>query len=1451
MMFAVSLHLTALAAMAAPPSLVPLPIRQVAIDDAFWAPKLAVWRSVMLNDCFDKFERDGALTNFDKIRDGQSGEHGGPPWYDGLIYEMIRGSADFLAAKPDPALQARIDGYIERIAAAAAKDPNGYLNTYTQLKEPTHRWGQGGGDDNWQHDVYNAGAMIEAGVHYYRATGRTKLLATAVRLANHMAALMGPAPKQNIVPGHSLGEEALVKLYRLFAEQPKLAEQMPVPVDAPSYLKLAEFFIENRGHHEGRKDWGTYGQDHLPVLDQPTIEGHAVRATLLCAGVTAAYEVNGRADYLAAAKRLWANMVERRMYVIGGLGAIAGHEGFGPDYLLPNDGYLETCAAIGAGFFHHNLNLVTGEAKYADELERVLYNGVLSGVSLSGDRYFYENPLAAGANRQRWSWHGCPCCPPMFAKIMGALPSYVYAQSDDSLTVNLYIGSRAETTLAGTAVKLRQTTAYPWDGRVTLTIEPAKATEFALRLRLPAWCASPKLSLNGRSQSLRVEQGYAVLRRVWQPGDQVRLDLPMPIERVKAHPAVEADAGRVALRRGPLVYCVEALDTGGHVKDLLLPADAPLRAVHEPGLLGGVTVIRGTARSVRAARWPETLYLPRDDAAGYAPVAITAIPYYANANRQPAEMAVWLADNPLKAEPAPAPVRVSVRADEVLHPVTRLLTGACIEDVNHEIYGGIYSQMIFGESFQEPPLPPAIAGFDVVGGEWQPTGETLKITGTDGPKLLAKRAPFADGAAGVQVRFEGAGAAGGNAGLALRVSGAGVGADNFAGYEIALDPARQMLRIGRHRHSFQLVRDVPCEVALGRWIPLEARLAGHSIEVLVDGKSVVKLDDDQALGDGTVGVRVWQQTAEFRGLWVKTGAEPEPLTIERAQPTPAVSGMWRPVLSGSAEGSYELTREQPFVGEQAQIIAFTGGQGRFGIENQGLNRWGLGLVAGKPYDGCLWARCEQPTTLHVALESRDGAKTYAAQKLAVSPGEWRKLPLALTPNAADPAARLSLTLDGPGRVTLGHVFLQPGEWGRFKGLPVRRDVVEKLVEQGVTLLRYGGSMVNNDGYRWRKMSGPRDQRPPYHGLWYRYSTNGWGIVDFMNLCEAAGFEYVPAFNMGETPEDMAAFIDYAKAPADSEWGRRRAADGHPEPYRLKYLELGNEERVDEAYAAKFEALAKAIWAKDPDITLIVGDFVYSERIVDPFRFGGAASGITSLAGQQRILRLAKDHGRAVWFDLHVWTERPEPDEGSFAGMVSFADALDKLADGAEHRVVVFEYNANRHDQNRALGNALATNRLERDGRLPMICSANCLQPDGQNDNGWDQGLLFLNPTSVWLQPPGYVTQMLSRAWQPNVVRCELAGASKLFDVTAKASADGRHLTLQVVNASDQPVAAELDLGGFKPSSKLAKAVRLEGAANAANTAAQPTAIVPHELTLDLAARELVFPPRSFTVVRVD
>jgi hypothetical protein len=798
---------------------------------------------------------------------------------------------------------------------------------------------------------------------------------------------------------------------------------------------------------------------------------------------------------------------------------------------------------------------------------------------------------------------------------------------------------------------------------------------------------------------------------------------------------------------------------------------------------------------------------------------------------------------------------IHVQADQVLGHVSRHLTGACIEDVNHEIYGGIYSQMVFGESFQEPAPSPSIAGFNAYGGRWSVRDGQLGIQGLDGPKLVSNQPDFKDGTVGVEVLFSDR--SGENAGLIVRVANPGLGADAFSGYEISLDAARQSLRLGRHRNNFELIKDVRCEVPIGRWIPLEARLTGSAIEILVDGKSVLRHSDGpNSLPAGTVGLRAWHRAAGFRNLWIKTDDSTKPLAFAVTAEAPEISGMWRAVRSGTAQGQFAIVSEQPFAGRQSQYVSFGSGAGQWGVENRGLNRWGMSFVAGKTYEGYVWVRTDKPATLFAAMENGDGSQVYAEARLAATSPNWQRLDFSLTPNAADKAGRLTLKLKQPGAVTLGHAFLQPGEWGRFKRLPVRRDVAEGLIDQGITVLRYGGSMVNNIEYQWKKMIGPRDRRPPYSGLWYRYSSNGWGILDFMAFCEAAGFEYVPTLNIDETPADMADFIEYANGPADSTWGRRRAADGHPQPYRLRYMELGNEERVDDTYAAKFEALAKVIWAKDPKIILVVGDFVYNRRITDPMNFRGAASGITSLAGQQRILKLAKEHNREVWFDLHVDTNQPVKVNTSLEGMFSFTDALAKIAGGARHKVVVFELNAGNHAQKRALANALAINAIQRDGRLPIVTSANGLQPDGQNDNDWDQGLLFLNPSHVWLQPPGYVTQMLRRNYLPQRVKCQVTSLKDVgLDVTANRSEDGRTLVLQAVNPADIPVTAQIRLAGFVLGKPQAKVTELAGQLDAVNSADKMQSIVPREIAWNHELKDgktrYTFPPHSFTVLRFE
>jgi uncharacterized protein len=483
-------------------------------------------------------------------------------------------------------------------------------------------------------------------------------------MANLMCDTIGPSPRANVVPGHSGPEDALVKLYLLYRNDPKAARSVSVPVDPKRYLDLAQFFIDARGNFEGRtgkdKSFGDYGQDRVPLAQQTSLEGHAVRATLFCTGIAALADVTDRADYHAAAQRFWDSYINHKTYITGAGGAIGDEEKFGPDYFLPNDGYMETCAAVSSGFFNRAMNLLYGDARYIDELERALYNAVLGGVSMDGSHYYYQNPLT-GNGLRRWEWHGCPCCPPMFLKMTGALPGYIYAQGPNAAYVNLFIGSRASLVLAGTQVSLKQTTRYPWEGQVKLAVDPEKPVEFDLYICIPAWCqgkTSPNdlyhpqglpatgaatLRVNGEAVGrLDMQRGYARLHRVWKTGDVVEVSFAMPVRQVKAHRAVEADAGLVALARGPVVYCIETADNPEGIGQLVVGPKASFTADYRAELLGGVAVLQGKV----ASRVVEAGKVRTDEA------ELTAVPFYASANREPGAMRVWMPASIEKAVPA-------------------------------------------------------------------------------------------------------------------------------------------------------------------------------------------------------------------------------------------------------------------------------------------------------------------------------------------------------------------------------------------------------------------------------------------------------------------------------------------------------------------------------------------------------------------------------------------------------------------------------------------------------------------------------------------------------------------------------------------------------------------------------------------------------------------------------
>ncbi len=632
----------------------PVPFTAVRIDDAFWTPRLEVNRTVSIPYAFQQCEETGRVDNFLIAAGKEQGKFLPPRWNDTDIYKGIEGASYAMSLHPD----AEVDQYMDELIAkvAAAQEEDGYLYT-ARTCNPDNPPG-GCGPERWSslsgsHELYNAGHLFESAVAHYQATGKRPYLDVAIKFADLVDRTFGPEATVD-VPGHEVIEMGLAKLYRTTGEK--------------RYLDLARFFIDMRGRSDLRRTWGEYCQDHKPVVEQDEAVGHAVRATYLYAGVADLAALTGNPQYVAAVDRIWNNVVTRKLYLTGGVGASGHGEAFGTNYVLPNaTAYNETCAAIGNAFWNHRMFLLHGDAKYLDVLERVTYNGLISGVSSSGDKFFYPNPLASKGNYARQPWFGCACCPQNLMRFLASLSGYAYARQGDTLLVNLFMGGEAKVDLKGNSVTIKQETRYPWDGAVKLTVSPGRPGEFTLGVRIPGWARNQpvpsdlyryldgteqkaSLKVNGENVGLDLEKGFARIRRTWTAGDVVELNLPMPVRRVIAHDAVEADRGRVALERGPVVYCAEGVDNQGHVFNLVLPDDAPLSAQFRDDLLGGVVVITGKAAALQRTDRDSIEERPQD---------FMAIPYSTWANRGPNEMAVWLAREPSAAEPLPAPTIAS------------------------------------------------------------------------------------------------------------------------------------------------------------------------------------------------------------------------------------------------------------------------------------------------------------------------------------------------------------------------------------------------------------------------------------------------------------------------------------------------------------------------------------------------------------------------------------------------------------------------------------------------------------------------------------------------------------------------------------------------------------------------------------------------------------------------
>lgn len=561
-------------------------------------------------------------------------------FWESEVTKWLEAACYSLATHPDSVLEKQVDEIIERIASI--QQPDGYLNLWFTQIEPEKRWTN---LRDW-HELYCAGHLIEAAVAHFEATGKRTLLDVVCRYADHIDSVFGREEgKRRGYCGHEEIELALVRLYRATQEE--------------RYLRLAQYFIDERGQRpiyfddearargEDPNDfWAEtyeYCQAHLPVREQDKVVGHAVRAMYLYSAMADLAKELDDHSLLETCQRLWRHLVSTRMYLTGGLGSSAHNEGVTADYDLPNaSAYAETCAAIGLVLWSHRMLQLETDGGYADMLERALYNGVLSGVSLDGSTFFYENPLESHGGHHRQPWYRCACCPPNVARLLALLGSYVYSTTPSEILVHLYATSTAVLHVGGQQVIVRQETAYPWEGAIELQVEPEAPAEFHVSLRIPGWCREARLLVNGENVQVADSQqnGYVRLARRWQSGDRIVLHFEMPIERIHAHPDVGANTGRVALQRGPLIYCLETADNMIPLQRIRLPESAGLETQFIPTLLGGATVIRGTAQALATEDWSGMLY--RSTPAQHTPHALVAIPYFAWDHRQPGEMSVWI-----------------------------------------------------------------------------------------------------------------------------------------------------------------------------------------------------------------------------------------------------------------------------------------------------------------------------------------------------------------------------------------------------------------------------------------------------------------------------------------------------------------------------------------------------------------------------------------------------------------------------------------------------------------------------------------------------------------------------------------------------------------------------------------------------------------------------------------
>jgi DUF1680 family protein/alpha-L-arabinofuranosidase len=1105
----------------------PVPFTDVKVTDDFWAGRIETNRKVSIPYAFGKCEETGRIDNFAIAGGLKEGEHRGSyPFDDTDAYKILEGASYSLSVHPDPKLEKYLDELIVKIAAAQEDD--GYLFTARTNKAKhlvnwygKERWEKLGGS----HELYNMGHLYEAAVAHYQATGKRSLLDVAIKNAEFLDTVFGPG-RNETAPGHQIIEMGLARLYRTTGNE--------------KYLKLAKFYLDTRG-----PGGNSYHQSHEKVVEQREAVGHAVRASYMYCGMADVAALTGNESYRKAADRIWENVVTKKLYLTGGIGARGSGEAFGDAYELPNgSAYCETCAAIGNVMWNHRMFLFGGDAKYIDVLERTLYNALLSGVSLSGDSFFYPNPLESRGQHQRSPWFGCACCPGNITRFIASVPGYVYAQQGDTIYVNLFVDGSAKIKMGRNTVGLKQQTRYPWDGKVEIAVEPERSAEFTISIRIPGWARNepvpsdlyqylsridedPIFRVGGKGARVDMHKGYASLTRKWKKGDVIELILPMPVRRVLSHEKIADNKGKVSLQRGPIVYCAEWPDNEGHVLNLVLADNAKLTTEHSKDTLNGVTVIKSKAVALSYDKEGKTALKKEQD--------FTAIPYYAWAHRGPGEMAVWLARDESAAKP--------------LTPPGMIRNSSFEEAVNDKPAGwetstysgrGKFEYVEGGRTGKRAVCLSSENGADIGWLTSVPVKPRSRYKLTGWIKTENVEAGSGKGALFNLHNIQPA------------QTPAVTGTKDWTQVEIVFDTGdRAAMEINclfggwGQSTGKAWYDDVQLELLSTKTtepaVTIDAGQTGEPISKYIYGQFI------EHLGRCIYG-GIWAEMLEDRKFYYPITANYDPYRGKSGDPYAIVGASpWQ--IIGPAD-AVTMVKEDSYVGEHTPQIK-TG----MGGEPAGIRQKALGFIKGKSYTGYIVSAGSGSPKVQVSLVWGPGPDDRETINIDRPTAKYRKSQLSFTSGATTNDGQLEIIAHGGGTFRVGAVSLMPGD--NIDGM--RADTLKVLKELNAPLYRWpGGNFVS--GYDWRDGVGERDKRPPRtNPAWTGVEHNDFGFNEFIHFCRLVGAEPLVTVNTGfGDAYSAAAQLEYSNGSTDTLMGALRARNGDPEPFNVRYWCIGNE-----------------------------------------------------------------------------------------------------------------------------------------------------------------------------------------------------------------------------------------------------------------------------------------------------